>query len=81
VRRNVRRGHFVTALLTVATALTVSACGGSKPQSKAPPKPVTERQRDSAIGASGLPGASGIRRAQQVTDSLNAQNARLDSIH
>lgn len=81
MRRNVRRRGLVTALLTAAAAVTVSACGGSKPQSKAPAKPVTQRQRDSAIGASGLPGASGIRRAQQVVDSLNAQNARLDSIH
>ena len=63
------------AALTLAMALT--ACGSPKP----PPKPTTQRQRDSAIGASGLPGASGIRRAQQVTDSVNAQNARLDSIH
>jgi hypothetical protein len=42
---------------------------------------MTQRQRDSAIGASGLPGASGIRRAQQLSDSIRAQNARLDSIH
>ena len=62
-------------------AIALGACGGSKAQPKAPPKPTTERQRDSAIGASGLPGASGIRRAQQSVDSLNAQTARLDSIH
>lgn len=70
-----------TALPALALVIALAGCGGSKPQSKAPPKPVTERQRDSAIGASGLPGASGIRRAQHAVDSLNAQNARLDSIH
>jgi hypothetical protein len=77
VRCDVRWRTFVAALPLLAAVVTLAACSSPKP----PPKPTTQRQRDSAIGASGLPGASGIRRAQQVTDSLNAQTARLDSTH
>jgi hypothetical protein len=77
----VRPTRAAAALPALALIIVLVACGGSKPPTKAPAKPVTQRQRDSAIGASGLPGASGIRRAQQAVDSLNAQNARLDSIH
>jgi hypothetical protein len=60
----------------VAIVLLLAACGGSKPK----PAPLTQRQHDSVIGASGLPGASGIRGAMRVVDSQNARNARLDSI-
>jgi hypothetical protein len=71
-----------TLFVALALATVLCACGGKKnPQAKAPAKPVTERQRDSAIGASGLPGAKGIIKALHESDSIRAQNARLDSIH
>jgi hypothetical protein len=54
----------------------LAACGGSKPNLP----PLTQRQHDSVIGASGLPGASGIRGAMRVVDSSKARNARLDSV-
>lgn len=41
--------------------------------------PLTQRQHDSALGASGIPGATGIRSAQRVADSLDARRARIDS--
>ncbi len=44
------------------------------------PDTLTRRQRDSAIGASGLPGAQGVRGALRAQDSARARNARLDSI-
>jgi hypothetical protein len=44
------------------------------------PDTLTQRQRDSAIGASGLPGAQGVRGALRAQDSARAMNARLDSI-
>jgi hypothetical protein len=40
----------------------------------------TERQRDSVIGASQLPGAAGVRGALKAGDSAAARNARLDSL-
>jgi hypothetical protein len=40
----------------------------------------TERQRDSVIGASQLPGAAGVRGALRAGDSAAARNARLDSL-
>jgi hypothetical protein len=40
----------------------------------------TQRERDSVIGASSLPGAGGVRGALGVNDSAAARNARLDSV-
>jgi hypothetical protein len=65
-----RRWSVVVAISLLA------ACGGSKPK----PAPLTQRQHDSMLGASGVPGASGIRGAMRVADSQNARNARLDSV-
>jgi hypothetical protein len=41
---------------------------------------LSTRERDSAIGASRVPGAAGVTRAQRAADSADARNARLDSI-
>jgi hypothetical protein len=40
----------------------------------------TQRERDSALGASNLPGAGGVRGALRADDSAAARNARLDSL-
>ena len=40
---------------------------------------MTQRQKDSVFGASGVPGASAINKAQTAADSLNAQRRRIDS--
>ena len=39
-----------------------------------------ERERDSVLGASQLPGARGVRGALGASDSAAARNARLDSV-
>jgi hypothetical protein len=39
----------------------------------------SERERDSILGASRLPGATGVRGALRVSDSAEARNARIDS--
>jgi len=65
------------AMTVLCVALV--ACGGSKPK-RAPGDTLTTRQRDSVIGASRIPGASGITRAMQAQDSENAHTARTDSI-
>ena len=43
-------------------------------------KPRSERERDSILGASQLPGARGVRGALKASDSADARNARLDSV-
>ena len=59
-------------------ALFAVACSGEKPASK---PEMTQRQRDSAIGESRLPGAQGVRGALRAADSAQARNNRLDSIN
>jgi len=68
---------FSIRWLTAAAAAGALACAPSH-QPKAPPP--TERQVDSAIGQSRLPGAAGVRGALRVSDSARARNARLDSL-
>ncbi len=62
-------------ILFVIVAGICTACGA-----KAKPAPLTERQRDSVIGESKLPGATGVRGAMRLSDSQAARNARFDSI-
>jgi hypothetical protein len=60
--------------IVMALCLLV-ACQATKPK----PAPLTQRQHDSVIGASKLPGATGVRGAMRLADSQTARNARLDS--
>ena len=65
-------------LMILAGILALAACGSDEtPDSRAE---LTKRQADSAIGASGLPGARGITRAMNAADSAAARNARMDSV-
>ena len=61
-----------------AAAAVALACAACAKQPK--PTPLTERQRDSVIGASKLPGASGVRGALRAADSATARRNRYDSI-
>ncbi|HEX6250834.1 MAG TPA: hypothetical protein VFZ56_05325 [Gemmatimonadaceae bacterium] len=58
--------------------LAALACGSGE-QTEAQPE-MTQRQRDSAIGASSLPGARGVTRALDASDSAAARSSRLDSL-
>jgi hypothetical protein len=64
------------SLKFLCTAAVLASCGKPAP---AAPAPLTQRQHDSAVGVSGIPGASGIRSAQRVADSMDARRARIDS--
>ena len=64
------------ALLLGVLAL---ACG-RKPSGTAAADSLTRRQRDSAIGASNLPGAKGVQGALRASDSIAAHTAAIDSI-
>ena len=57
--------------------LALAACSSGETTDSRPE--VTKRQVDSAIGASGLPGAQGVTRAMDAADSVAARNARMDS--
>jgi hypothetical protein len=56
--------------------LLAGACTSASRQGR----PVSQRERDSLIGASKLPGAQGVRGALKVADSAAARNTRVDSV-
>jgi hypothetical protein len=64
-------------VLASTVLLLVCACAQREDQSK---RPATERERDSVLGASRLPGATGVRGALRAQDSAAARNSRLDSV-
>ncbi len=68
--------------LSVVVLLTLAAACGSKPEApKAPPRTTAEqRMVDSALGASALPGARGVKGALAVSDSAAAKRRMEDSI-
>ena len=61
----------------VMAGLALGACS-SKRSDSAPAR--SQRERDSILGASQLPGARGVRGALGAADSAAARNARIDSI-
>lgn len=67
-------------LTSVMVALVLLACTKTEQPAVQSADTLTQRQRDSVVGASTLPGAQGIGRAQAAQDSAAARNAQLDSI-
>ncbi len=65
----------------IFVGLSLALCLGcaSEGEQEAP-KAQTQRERDSVIGASSLPGASGVRGALRVADSAAARRALADSM-
>lgn len=63
-------------MLVIFVALS---CRGSGDHDE-PADPMTQRQRDSVIGASNLPGARGVQKALEAADTAAARRARLDSM-
>jgi len=63
--------------------LAGAACGGPKAKSSAAGgrDTLTERQRDSVLARSRIPGASGVGKAMRVADSTSAQVQSTDTIH
>jgi len=74
MKRNTIRWVLASALALAA----IEGCGAGEPESRPPQR--TERERDSLIGQSRIPGAQGVRGALRAQDAANARNARLDSI-
>jgi len=66
-----------TRSLTLALAL-LAACSGGKPaKSAAARDSLTERQRDSILAQSRIPGASGVGSAMRAADSASARVRRI----
>ncbi len=59
--------------------LLLAACGGAGAPDTAARDSLDQRERDSVIGASRLPGAPVVRRGLEVADSAAARAARIDS--
>jgi outer membrane biogenesis lipoprotein LolB len=68
--------------LLLATTVLI-ACGGdtAKKPNAVNRDTLTERQRDSVLGQSRIPGASGVAKAMRVADSTSAQVQSTDTIH
>lgn len=65
----------------IVILLGAAGCGANPPAEKAKvPDTLTTRQRQEAIGKSAIPGARGINRALDISDTAAARNQRLDSI-
>jgi hypothetical protein len=61
----------------LALILASMACSPTSDDTK---RPASQRERDSVLGASRLPGARGVRGALEASDSAAARTSRLDSV-
>lgn len=66
-------------LATGIMILALAACSKRSGDDRARPV-MSERQRDSAIAKSQLPGAGTVGKALAASDSASAQAARIDSL-
>ena len=68
-------------IAVIGLGLALIGCTGKKPaKAAATADTLTTRQRQEAIGRSGLPGAKAINKALEAADSEAARVGRLDSI-
>ncbi|MEX2180681.1 MAG: hypothetical protein WD771_01440 [Gemmatimonadaceae bacterium] len=73
-----RRAVPFAGLIVVIAA---SACGSDAPPPPPPPRDAAQQRAiDSTIGASGLPGAQGVRGALAASDSAARRARELDSL-
>ena len=63
-------------LLVVALTIGITACAKDEPDAR---RDLTQREKDSILGASQIPGAKAVKRAMTSADSAAARQARLDS--
>ncbi len=62
------------------SALLALGCSNPDTEPQLSRDSVSQRARDSAIGASGLPGATGINASLRLSDSADARRQREDSV-
>ena len=68
------------SILLVAPLCAVLACGSDKSGQTVNRDTLTERQKDSILAKSRIPGASGVGRAMTAADSTSAGAHRADSV-
>ena len=67
--------------IIIFAALTMLAACSNKPQQAGNNRDtMTQRQKDSVLAQSALPGAQGVGKALAASDSARARQARLDSL-
>jgi len=67
------RRYLIAVPLLALLAACTSESGGNRRDT------MTQRQKDSVLGQSGLPGAQGMTKALRASDSVKAHEARVDS--
>lgn len=60
--------------------LAAAACGSGGERSATADDTLTQRQRDSILAQSKIPGASGVGKAMRVADSVSARVRATDTI-
>lgn len=60
--------------LALVIALALASCGSSTTTKRT----LTERERDSTLGKSAIPGGAAVTRALEVSDSATARSRRMD---
>lgn len=68
-----KRPLLVLSCLLLGIACASNESGGNRRDT------MTQRQRDSVLGQSGIPGAQGVTKAMIAADSAKARQARIDS--
>lgn len=69
--------HRITS---IAFLCFVVACGGGDSKQTVNRDTLTQRQKDSILANSRIPGASSVRRAMTAADSASARALRADSV-
>jgi hypothetical protein len=74
--------NWTIVWIALGAALTASACGSGQPgkAGTAAADTLTERQRDSILAGSRIPGARGVGAALRAADSTNARIRATDSV-
>ena len=68
---------MINRLAVAALLAAIVACSSSEGGNRR--DTMTQRQKDSVLGQSGLPGAQGVTKALRATDSVKAHQAQVDS--
>jgi hypothetical protein len=63
-------------VVVVALSIGIMACAKDEPDAR---RDLTQREKDSILGASQIPGAKAVKRAMTSADSAAARQAQLDS--
>ena len=69
-----------TSIGVVVCLVAALACGGKSGNQQVKRDSLTERQRDTAISKSAIPGASAVGKAMRVADSTSAQVQASDTV-